>query len=71
MNKKEFEQKFSRHIGRIMGKFDTVDYSDYNSLYDVPDVKEYTKAELWLLCQDLIIMLGMNERNEQNEKQDN
>ena len=68
MNVKQLETKFSRHIGRIMNKFDSLDYDDYNSLYDVPDVKEFTKGELWLLCKDLVLMLGMNEGNQDDTR---
>ncbi len=71
MNKKQFEQKFSRHIGRVMNKFDNsfmkiepVGVDEYE------DMQAYTKAEMWLLCQDLIDMLGMNERNEENDSKE-
>jgi hypothetical protein len=66
IDKKELEQKFSRHIGRILSKVDdafvNVDCGDLA----MEDIKEFTKGELWLLCKDLIIMLGMNE--EKNDR---
>lgn len=74
MNKNQLEQKFSRHIGRILHKFDSTmcepDIIDGSSLEPLEDAKVYTKAEMWLLCQDLIVMLGMNDRNENNESKE-
>lgn len=69
IDKKELEQKFSRHIGRILSK---VDDTFMDILYDCKeekeDIKEFTKGELWLLCKDLISMLGMNEENKNDTR---
>lgn len=70
MNKNQLEQKFSRHIGRILHKLDSVNPSSYSTT-DHSHVKSFTKGELWLLCQDLVIMLEMNESNENESKETN
>lgn len=67
IDKKELEQKFSRHIGRILSKVDdTFIEALYQYREEKEDIKEFTKGELWLLCKDLIIMLGMNEEQNDN-----
>ena len=65
MKKNQFEKKFSRHIGRILNKFDNSNIQQDRESFE--DVKDYTKSEIWLLCQDLCEMLGMNEEDERNE----
>ena len=70
ISKKELENKFSRHIGRILSKFDNISEKSVNEMQELSelyDMKDFTKGEMWLLCKDLIIMLGMNEENK-NDK---
>lgn len=56
MDRKSIERKFSRHIGRILTKLEEPPCAS-------DDAMEYTKGELWLLCNDLILMLGMEEND--------
>ena len=75
MIKQDFKNKFSRHIGRILAKLNTIDLDGYSAV-DASDIledaKDYTKGELWLLCEDLIVMLDIQEQtNNGNEKTNN
>lgn len=66
MKHKDFKNKFSRHIGRILVKLSEQDIDDCIK----NDIVDYTKGEIWLLCEDLILMLNIKEQTN-NEKEIN
>lgn len=59
----QLKNKFSKHIGRILLNVETTE--------DKQALNDYIKGELWLLCEDLIIMLDIKETNDGMDKNTN